>query len=100
MLTLTMDATDAIRELVEDAELPETGGIRMDLVDPDTDSAPAGLLISLVTQPETQDEVVEEGGARVYLAPGIAELVSDKALDANVDGQEVTFVLTDGDDLV
>ena len=35
MLTLTMDATDAIRELVEDADLPETGGLRMDLTEPE-----------------------------------------------------------------
>jgi iron-sulfur cluster assembly protein len=100
MLTLTMDATDAIKELVEDAELPDTAGIRMDLTEPELDSAPAGFVISLVTEPEIEDEVVEEAGARVYLAPRIAELVSDKALDASVEGQEITFVLTEGDDLV
>jgi iron-sulfur cluster assembly protein len=99
VLTLTMDATDAIRELVEDAELPETAGIRMDLTDPALDSAPAGFVIALVTEPELEDEIVEEAGARVYLAPRIAELVSDKALDASIEGQEITFVLTEGDEL-
>ena len=33
MITLTMEATDAIRELVGNAELPDTGGLRLDMSD-------------------------------------------------------------------
>ena len=31
MITLTTEATDVIREMVGNAELPDTGGLRLDI---------------------------------------------------------------------
>ena len=68
MITLTTEATDAIRELVGNAELPDTGGLRLDMNDGTMNSAPPSLALTLVESPATGDEVIDEGGVHVYVS--------------------------------
>lgn len=93
MLTLTPEATEAIRDLIDTAHLPETGGLRMDLSAPTTNSAPPVLAVSLVEEPMSNDQVIDEEGVNIYLSAEAAGLLNDKELDAQADGGQVTFLV-------
>ena len=68
MITLTTEATDVIREMVGNAELPDTGGLRLDMSDGTLNSAPPSLALTLVETPATGDEVIDEGDVHVYVS--------------------------------
>ena len=94
MLTLTPVASQAIREITSQTEDPDAG-IRIS-TGADTPQGTA-LELSLVEEPEPEDEKVDEDGATVYLEPDVAGLLEDKVLDAEVDEGQVTFLLRDGE---
>lgn len=93
MLTLTPVASEAIRQLSAQTEDPEASGIRIS-PGPETPQGTA-LELTLVEEPEAEDEKVDEDGATVYLEPHVAGFLEDKVLDAQVDEGRVTFVLRD-----
>lgn len=91
MLTLTDNAVSVIRTLTSQPEVPDSAGLRI-AADAVADSG--GLTLSLVTAPEEGDKVVADSGARVFLEPSAANVLDDKALDADVDDQgQVSFQL-------
>jgi len=94
MLTLTPNASDAIRQLTE--QLPtedQTAGMRIAPSEaPDGEGA---LELSLVEAPEQADETVRDAGATVYLEPAAAQLLDDKVLDAEVGDEGVAFQVLD-----
>jgi Fe-S cluster assembly iron-binding protein IscA len=95
MITLTLEATDAIRDLVGSAELPETGGLRLDTSEPTLNSAPPSLALSLVETPAAGDEVIDEGDVHVYVSQQAAPLLDGKEIDARTEGGGVTFLVND-----
>ncbi|HEV2768982.1 MAG TPA: HesB/YadR/YfhF-family protein [Solirubrobacteraceae bacterium] len=95
MLTLTPNASDAIRQLTEQLPTEEdTAGMRIAPGDAPGDEG-AALELSLVEAPEQADHTVEEAGATVYLEPGAAQLLDDKVLDAEVRDDGVAFQVLD-----
>lgn len=91
MLTLTDSAVSAIRGLVSGPELPVETGLR---IVAQGDGAPFQL--ALAEAPVAGDEVVEEGGARVFLEPAAAVVLDGKSLDARVTEQgQVAFSVSD-----
>ena len=93
MLSLTPVASEAIRQLSSQTEDPEASGIRIS-PGPETPEGTA-LELSLVEEPEPEDEKVDEDGATVYLEPHVAGFLDDKVLDAQLEEGRVTFVLRD-----
>ena len=93
MMTLTHSATDVIRELIASSEISDAGGLRMELSDPGVNGSQGGLAVSLVEQPAPDDEILDEGGIHVFLAPQAADLLGDKQLDATVEEGKVTFLV-------
>lgn len=83
MLVLTENATSAIRALAELPEVPESAGLRITPAEED----PQALRLSAASSPEEGDQVIEEGGARVFLESEAAALLEDRVLDAQVDQQ-------------
>ena len=81
MLTLTENASAIVNEITSQPGLAETAGLRITSQDP---SEPA-FAVSAAQQPEPGDQVVEQGGATVYLDESAAVLLDDKVLDAAVD---------------
>jgi iron-sulfur cluster assembly protein len=81
MLVLTDKASSVIRALNDRPELPDEAGLRI--------AGPADsqseLAISQAINPDTEDQVIEQEGARVFLDPAAAELLDDMVLDADVD---------------
>ncbi len=89
MLTLTENASIIVKEIVSQTEGVE-GGLRI-TAQPGEE---ASFGISASEQPEAGDQVVEQGGATVYVESQAAEVLDDKVLDAGVDeGGNVQFAL-------
>lgn len=95
MITLTTEATDVIRELVGNAELPDTGGLRLDMNDATPNSAPPSLALTLVETPAADDEVVDEGDVHVFVSRQAAPLLDGKELDARTEPGGVTFLVNE-----
>jgi iron-sulfur cluster assembly protein len=95
MLTLTPIASEAIRQLQSQTDDPEASGIRI-APGPETPQGTA-LELSLVQEPDPEDEKVDDDGATVYLEPHVAGFLDDKVLDAQVTEGQVTFVVRDED---
>jgi iron-sulfur cluster assembly protein len=93
VLVLTHDAATIIRSIVEQAELPGDGGLRIAAQSLEGDEAT--LELSVAGSPETADEVVEQEGAQVFLEPLAAEALSDKVLDAELEEEGVRFTITE-----
>ena len=92
MLTLTESAVTAIRTLTSQPELPEDTGLRI----MSQDKGGPAFQVTLAESPVAGDQVIESSGARVFLEPGAAIALDDKALDAQVDDQgTVAFTLAD-----
>ena len=83
MLTLTDSAVSAIRSLTSQPDLPGETGLR---IMAQGEGAPS-FQLALADGPIAGDQVVEEGGARVFLEATAAEVLDDKALDAQVNEQ-------------
>ncbi|MET4637614.1 Fe-S cluster assembly protein HesB [Mycetocola sp. 2940] len=81
MLTLTENASTIVRTITTQTAGTEQSGLRI--------SSPAAesvdLAVAVAASPEPQDEVVEVGGARVFLEENAAVVLNDKILDAEVD---------------
>ena len=91
MLTLTENASTIVRDITAQEGMPESAGLRI-TTEPAGDQA--GFAISAADQPQTDDQVVEQSGATIYLDQTSAELLDDKILDAAVDDQgKVEFAL-------
>ena len=79
MLTLTQNASAIVNELTAQPGLPESAGLRITSQDAET------FAVAAAEQAEPGDQVVEQGGATVYLDDASAQLLDDKVLDAAVD---------------
>jgi Uncharacterized conserved protein len=91
MLTLTENASIAVKSLTEQLST-ETGGLRIsEAVAPET-----GYALNLATAPEPDDTVVEADGARVFVDPVTSVALDNRVLDARVtDDGSVGFALAD-----
>ncbi len=74
MLTLTDSAVSAIRSLTSQPELPVETGLRIMTQD---EGAPS-FQLALAEAPVAGDQVIEDGGARVFigLGPGTSRLTA------------------------
>jgi iron-sulfur cluster assembly protein len=98
MLMVTENAGQAIEAIVANAAMPDGSGLRIDAPDqppamPDRSGAP--LQLEVTSQPAEQDQVVSEGGAKVFIAPSAAPILDDMVLDvrASEDQERVEFVI-------
>jgi Fe-S cluster assembly iron-binding protein IscA len=91
MLTISEGASEAIRRLVESADLPDSAGLRIAAGDTTEQGTP--LELALVESPGADDEVVADSGAAVFLEPEIAPALEDVILDAQISDDEVAFVI-------
>ena len=91
MLTLTEEATTAVKTIT--AQFPDAaqGGVRIE----GAGSPESQFRLSVVAGPEPAAAVGENAGARVFLDADAAEGLDDRVLDAQVDGQGgVQFAVT------
>ena len=94
MLALTATAAEVVDSIVSQQELPDTAGVRITSEEgaatADGSQSQRDLRLAVVEQPEAGDAHVE--GTPVYVEPGeTANLLDDKVLDAEIEGNEVRF---------
>jgi iron-sulfur cluster assembly protein len=92
VLTISPAASEAIKGLVAASDLPESAGIRIS----NRPEGPGTFELTLAPEPGEADEVVEQQGATVFLEDQVAQLLDDKTLDAQTQGEQVAFTLVEG----
>jgi Fe-S cluster assembly iron-binding protein IscA len=92
MLTLTPTASAAVHALLDNPELPDSSGVRLQS---QTDAAGTpGIGIEVVSAPIDGDQLVHAGaGHDVFLSPDVAPVLDDQVLDAELDERRVAFSL-------
>jgi Fe-S cluster assembly iron-binding protein IscA len=86
VLTVTGPAVEAIRILTNKHGLPENSGLR--IVHGDT---AGGLELSIASEPDAGDHVIETGGVRVFLQSEAVALLGGKSLNAEIAEDDVVF---------
>lgn len=84
VLVLTEAAAEIVKSLTSDTQAPAEAGLRIasSAAAPEN---PGALQVSAAPGPSEDDQVIESGGAHVYLEPHAAAYLEDKVLDAQVD---------------
>ncbi|MFE9188928.1 adhesin [Micromonospora sp. NPDC007208] len=84
MLTMTDNAVLVIRDLANQQDVAEDGGVRIA-----ADTEAGSLTVELVPEPVQGDRVVDNQGARIFLDEDAAELLGDASVDATVDDEGI-----------
>lgn len=95
MLTITSNAAEAIRAIVESTDVPDDGGIRISIAR--QNGSEASLELALSPAPMEGDDVLELNGAHVFLDEMASVALDDKALDADMEGGEISFGILEQD---
>jgi iron-sulfur cluster assembly protein len=91
VLTITPEASDAIRGILAASDVPDGSMFRI-APQPQDGAGPGGSLVISVTEaPPPDDQIVEGEQVAVCLDPSAAEMLDDKELDANVVGEQINF---------
>jgi Fe-S cluster assembly iron-binding protein IscA len=88
MLTLSPSAVDAVGSLLQRTEVPEDAGMRIGA------AGASEFTIEIVSEPEPDDQVIEQGEARVFVDSEAAPMLDHAQLDARTQGDQVAFGLT------
>lgn len=93
MLSITSDAADVIRRLMEDG----AAGLRISTGPASFNGHGPPLVLDLAPEPPAGDQVLDEDGAKVFVDPAAAPTLDGKVLDADLEGEELQFAVLDGD---
>jgi hypothetical protein len=99
MLTMTEEAAEALERIISQPEVPDGAVLRFEAQeDHGNGSGPRRELhVELVAQPRPRDVIAD--GAPISVEPRTVEMLDDKVLDAEFDGEQVEFKLySRGDD--
>jgi Fe-S cluster assembly iron-binding protein IscA len=89
VLTITENAEHALDAVVAAENAPEGAGVRISQ-GVGADGQPA-VGLSLAPAPEPGDAVVDDANVPVFVAAEVAELLDNKILDAELDGDQIGF---------
>jgi Fe-S cluster assembly iron-binding protein IscA len=81
VLTLTENASTVVKTIVDQTNTNQEAGLR---ISQDAEDSPA-LHVMPTEAPQPGDQILEDGGARVFLEETAAVTLEDKILDAQVD---------------
>jgi iron-sulfur cluster assembly protein len=86
MLAVTPDAAEALHTIVANAELPDTAGLKLQAHHESSNGhgPSTNLFLDVVLAPDRDDTRVD--GAPLYIDSAAADLLADKVLDAEVNG--------------
>jgi Fe-S cluster assembly iron-binding protein IscA len=89
MLTLSPSAVDAVDTLLHSSpEVPDDAGLRIGT------AGESQLTMGIAPEPAPGDQVIEEGGARVFVDSEAAPILENVQLDARKEGDQIAFALT------
>ena len=81
MLTLTNNASTAVKDLAERATGSDSAGLRISTISEN----PQDYEVKVSVTPEPDDVIVQNDGAQVFLESRAAEALADRVLDATVE---------------
>ena len=92
MLTITPTAAEALDSIVASVpDAPASAGLR---ISPSSENGnQAGFSLHLAIEPEPGDQVVAGAEHPVFVDSAVADELDDKVLDAQVEGNQVGFML-------
>jgi iron-sulfur cluster assembly protein len=96
MLTITSNAAEAIRAILQSTDVPDEGGIRISIAR--QNGSQASLELALSPAPMEGDDVLELNGAHVFLDEMASVALDDKELDAEMEGGEISFGIVERDE--
>ena len=88
MLTLAPSAVEAVDALLHRPEVPDEAGLRI------RSAGESELALEIAPEPTPGDQIIEEGGARVFVEPEAAPILDNAELEAHTQGDQVAFGLT------
>jgi iron-sulfur cluster assembly protein len=80
MLTMTENASSVVKTIVEGTPSTDTGGLRI----VSDKAGGTAFSVDVAMAPEPTDEVVEQGGARVFVELNARDALANQILDAEV----------------
>jgi iron-sulfur cluster assembly protein len=87
MLIITDEAVEAIKALVA----PDESRARISLTEPWSNGNGPGVTVEPVRAPELDDAVIETDGLELYVDAEALDVLDEKILDAEEDGDAVRF---------
>ena len=81
MLTMTDHAASIVKDLTDRVTGTDAGGLRIATLGSD----PSNYEVTMTPTPRSEDVVIENAGAHVFLEPVAATALADKELDVSVD---------------
>jgi iron-sulfur cluster assembly protein len=92
MLTVTPAAAAAVTAILQDPELPDGAGMRLQLgIDAAGEKA---IGITIVSEPAPDDELVPAAAdENIFMEHELVAVLDDHVLDAEIDGQDVAFTI-------
>jgi iron-sulfur cluster assembly protein len=92
MLQVTDSAAEAVKAIVEQAEVPAGGGLRIAL-----DEADESVELLVEETAASDDTVIDKAGARVFLDEPAAKALDDMILDASSHDDHYHFELLEAE---
>src|SRR5918992_5300905 len=90
MLQMTDRAADLLRNLRDEAQLPESAGVR--IYSETASSGEPTLSIGFTPDPMPADQVTDHAGLRLFVAPEIADPLAGAVMDVIADNGESQLV--------
>jgi iron-sulfur cluster assembly protein len=97
VLTISPEASQAIRGILDASDVPDGSMFRISPEQTDTASAAGRLTVSVIDTPPPDDQIVEGEEVAVCVEPSAAVMLDDKQLDATVVDDQVNFSIREQD---
>jgi Fe-S cluster assembly iron-binding protein IscA len=91
VLTITPEASNAIRGILDASDAPDGSMFRISPQGQDGAGPGPSLVVSVTDDPPADDQIVEGHDVAVSVDPSAAVMLDDKELDATVVGDQVNF---------
>ncbi len=95
MLTITPEASQAIRGILAASDAPDGSMFRISPQGQDGTAPGPALAVSVIDTPPADDQIVEGEEVAVCVEPSAAVMLDDKTLDAHVEGEQVNFSIAE-----
>lgn len=97
MLTITSEASHAIRGILAASDAPDGSVFRISPQGQDGTAPGPSLAVSIADAPAPEDQVIEAEQVEVCVEPSAAAILDDKELDVTVVGEQVNFSIGEQD---
>ena len=93
MLEITPAASDVVQNLREQRGLPDGCGLRVYANTDEGENSQRAVRLGFADEPFAGDQVAEQDGERVFVAPEVADLLDGSILDVDGSGDDAKLVL-------